>query len=494
MKKLLQIISMLVLTATSTKLLAQSQIRTRCIPNSIIQTTQSKSPSPGLLSEVLIDHGACISEDEQKEIQLSIDQNVNELKLKNPKMFQKSLGGIPSHPLFEWPTRSKAGFTDYGYYTVNFLVDQNLGFPNQLLDYNCGARTYDWGSGSHAGTDIILWPYAWRRMDEQVMEVIAAAPGIIVNKVDGNFDRNCNNNGSGTWNQINIRHADGSTAWYLHFKSGSLTTKSVGDSVITGEYLGTAGSSGSSSWPHLHFQVMDSTNALIDPWQGPCNSMNPDTWWFNQQPYNVPSVNRICTKKTQLDYYNCPNPEITYEADTFNLGDSLWLWIYTRDLDSSSTMQINIYNPSGQNVLNFPFTVPWQTIATTYLRWYYLVDPWFTQGNWTFEVVYNGITYQHPFYITQGFAGSNENKFDQGFTISPNPSRGDFQIEFKSRSSEAISVEIKNVLGERVLIENLVSLTGDNKFKINNSRLVKGVYFVQLKTGNKTEVKRLVIE
>ena len=72
-------------------------------------------------------------------------------------------------PDFIWPVQAKAGFTDYGYYTVNFLVDHNASFNNNLLDYNCGNRTYDWGSGNHKGTDIILWPYAWRRMDGGVM-------------------------------------------------------------------------------------------------------------------------------------------------------------------------------------------------------------------------------------------------------------------------------------------------------------------------------------
>jgi hypothetical protein len=65
-------------------------------------------------------------------------------------------------------------------------------------------------------------------MDEQVMEVVAAAPGVIINKVDGNFDRQCVNNGTGVWNAIHLLHADSSQSWYLHFKSGSLTTKGVG--------------------------------------------------------------------------------------------------------------------------------------------------------------------------------------------------------------------------------------------------------------------------
>ncbi len=494
MKRLLQFNLIFAFLLISIKLIGQSTVLTREVPGAKLQTSQAKKPSKGLLSEVHLDQGNCLSETEQKEIQKKIDKNVEMLKHKNPGLFNRSSGINIPHPYFEWPTRAKAGFTGYGYYTVNFLVDHNAGYPNQLLDYDCGSRTYDWNTGNHAGTDIILWPYAWRRMDEQVMEVIAAAPGIIVNKVDGNFDRNCSNNGSGTFNQINVRHADGSTAWYLHFKSGSLTAKSVGDSVVTGEYLGTAGSSGSSNWPHLHFQVMDSTNALIDPWQGSCNNMNPDSWWLSQQPYNVPSINQICTKKTSVDYYICPTPEITAEADTFNIGDTLWLWIYTRDLVLNSNMQINIYNPSGANVLNFPFTVPWATTATTYIRWYYPVDAWFVQGNWTFEVVYGGNTYQHNFYMTQSVSGIIDVGSIADFNVSPNPSDGNIKVTFSNQNISNATIEIKNMLGDLVYKEDEIIKSGNNDILINDLKLDNGVYFLQLKLDNKTATKKIVIQ
>ena len=87
------------------------------------------------------------------------------------------------------------------------------------------------------------------------VRIVAAAPGTIVSKTDGNFDRNCAI-GSGQWNAVYVRHADNSVAWYGHMKSGSLTTKAVGETVVTGEYLGIVGSSGSSTGPHLHFEIL----------------------------------------------------------------------------------------------------------------------------------------------------------------------------------------------------------------------------------------------
>jgi hypothetical protein len=83
-------------------------------------------------------------------------------------------------------------------------------------------------------------------MDNQQVEISAAAAGTIVSKSDGNFDRSCTFNNN-QWNAVYVYQADGSVGWYGHMKSGSLTLKGVGASVAAGEYLGRVGSSGSST-------------------------------------------------------------------------------------------------------------------------------------------------------------------------------------------------------------------------------------------------------
>lgn len=474
--------------------LAQTITRTdetMLVPSKNYKFQNSPVVSPAYLTMVSFNNSDCITKEDAQLMQKQIDDNITMLRKKNPGACKVTTS---VHPLFIWPTQAKAGFTDYGYYTVQFLVDHDQNVNNNLLDYNCGTRTYDWATGNHAGTDIILWPYAWRRMDEQVEEIIAAAPGVIVNKVDGNFDRNCVNNGSGTWNAIHVLHSDGSIAWYLHFKTGSLTNKVIGDSVAVGEYLGTAGSSGSSSWPHVHFQVQTSIGSLIDPWDGSCNSTTTagDTWWQNQQPYNVPSINRICTKNSQVDYYNCPNPEITYERDTFNIGDSLWLWIYTRDLELNSTMQINIYNPSGINVINFPFTVPWATSPTSYVRWTYnVVDAWWTQGWWKFEVVYNGETYYHMFYMTHSAVGLEEDNRSNIISIYPNPSNNEIEITGITFES-GDEITITDAVGNNIY-QNKLAIPSQS-IKLSTLNFTNGIYFVKLKTKEGLKSKKLLIQ
>lgn len=246
------------------------------------QNTDLKSPDSSLsFNPVTLAKTECISP-EQREVALQeMERNKMEIELKNPQAFQAR---TTMHPLFVLPIQPKQGFEDYGYYSLFNQVDHDPAYNGNLLDYNCGERSYDLSNYNHRGTDYVVWPYPWKKMDENVMEVVAAADGIIITKRDGFFDRNCANNGNSNWNGIILEHADGSKTYYWHFKSGSLTSKGLGDSVVAGEFLGNAGSSGSSDIPHLHFEAYDAGGNRIDPYSGPCNSLNTDSWWIDSRP------------------------------------------------------------------------------------------------------------------------------------------------------------------------------------------------------------------
>jgi hypothetical protein len=96
--------------------------------------------------------------------------------------------------------------------------------------------------------------------------VYCAAPGKVVevvrnlpDEVPGATPKVTAENAAG--NHVIIEMDGKRYAMYAHFIPFSIPVH-VGDSVKTGQLLGKVGNSGSSSAPHLHFQVMDSPSAL----------------------------------------------------------------------------------------------------------------------------------------------------------------------------------------------------------------------------------------
>ena len=69
-------------------------------------------------------------------------------------------------------------------------VNHNPEDPNDLKDWNCGDRTYhndcdDAFYCSHRGTDYTLSPFWWNMMQNNSVEVLSVAEGVILNKEDG---------------------------------------------------------------------------------------------------------------------------------------------------------------------------------------------------------------------------------------------------------------------------------------------------------------------
>lgn len=165
----------------------------------------------------------CVTETLYKTIEQRCMENNQ--RLQSEKKMQTEVVSL------EWPLRAADRLTDCSYYRVSAYVDQNT-TSGAFQDFNCGTNTYD----GHRGTDISIWPYNYLKMDSNWVEVIAAAPGMIIDKHDGEFDKNCATN-TMMPNYIVVQHTDGSKALYLHMKKNSLTAKTIGQSLKLGENL-----------------------------------------------------------------------------------------------------------------------------------------------------------------------------------------------------------------------------------------------------------------
>ncbi len=325
----------------------------------------------------------------QRELDASIARLFEEGRLAPEAATAPSAPGV----LLDWPLRPRPGLDWFAVHGISAHVDQDPA-ATTIQDYNCGTRTYD----GHHGTDIFLWPFSWNLVDDDAVAVVAAADGVLIGKSDGNFDRNCASN-SNTWNAAFVRHADGSVAWYGHMKNGSVTARAVGDPIVTGEQLGIVASSGSSTGPHLHFELHDAAGAILDPFTGPCNRLNPDSWWALQRAYTEPTVNKLMTSFAVPQLNNCPAPGVTNEAFVFRPGDTVWFSRFYHDQVNTGPSVATIFRPDRSVFRTWSSTIPDPYYAASWGWNQYTIGAAEPLGKWQFEVQYQGRTYDHDFWL-----------------------------------------------------------------------------------------------
>ena len=411
----------------------------------------------------------CITPEQYKIIEKQCLDNIKLLGLEN--VSHKG----PLTTSFIWPVRTANGLEDCSYYFIGNYLDQDTTSPG-IRDWNCGTVTYD----GHQGTDICTYPYPFYKMDNDQVEVIAAAPGTIINKVDGNFDRNCAM-GNLTANYIVIQHADGSCAMYWHIKKNSLTSKTLGQAVIAGEYLGVVGSSGSSTGPHLHFEVLSgiTINTLNDAYSGTCNTLNANSWWAVQKPYTEPAIIQVSVHPVLADFGTCPATEIPNEDSCFGAGDTVKLYTFFRNETSGLVSNMRIINPNGTT-----FTSWTHNSNVSHLSSYWIstkVLP-IVEGTYTFEATYNGIICSKNFKIDCNATEIEETSNISKFNIFPNPCKDFIQINNITENQKDVKVIVKDILGNIVISDNYNPTNGS--IKLNLQTLPVGLYFIELNNGN----------
>jgi len=425
----------------------------------------------------------CLTSEQRSDMLQDVQISIENLQRENKLSFSELRRG--NHPLFIWPLQKASGLNYNEIYGISGYVDHNTAFPNQLTDYNCGTRSYDTSSGyNHQGVDMFTWPFGWKMMDNDEVEIIAGAPGQIIFKRDGEFDRSCNFNNN-SWNTIYVQHSDGSIAFYGHMKNGSVTSKNVGDMVIEGEYLGIVGSSGNSTGPHLHFEVFtDNTfTQLVDPYSGNCNSMNVDSWWQSQRPYNNPGINAVLTHTADPVFPTCPIAETTNESNQFNINQEVFLTIFLKDQVAGTSVGLRVIKPDNTDLFNWTHDLN-NNYPASWWRWNVFPD---VDGEWKWEATYGGETVTHTFNVGDPLSFSEEN-FNQT-SIFPNPFNDVINI---SSPNKVIKTQIVDILGKSIL-----TLEDDSNgiSKIDVSNLSNGMYFIRLESdSNQIKTIKLIKE
>ncbi len=441
--------------ASSCLLLANDPSHITSTLNSEYQSPENDASNP------------CITEQQYSMIEARSTKNRRSLNIVSGQ-FSATENSIT---LLDWPLRAAQDLHDCSYYHISAYVDQNIS-TGATQDFNCSTNTYD----GHRGTDISIWPFNFYKMDNDLVEVIAAAPGIIIDKHDGEFDRNCSAT-TMTANYMLIQHADGSHALYWHMKNGSITTKAIGQSVTPGEYIGVVGSSGSSSGPHLHFEIWSAGTVAtrVDPFVGSCNLLNTSTWWIAQKPHKEPAVIKASVHTTDAVFPGCPTTETLNESTAFQVpfqGPGLpagyaKFYIFLRNETTGMTADMSILNPNGSTYLNWTYTSATDVKARAW-AWSKVLPT--IPGTYTFRAIYNGITCSSDFEITsltgiKGLAEATE------IRVYPIPSNGKIFIE----NAYGAKIEVYNLLGNKIVDKEITN----QKTELNLGTK-SGIYFYKL--------------
>lgn len=426
----------------------------------------------------------CVSEELYQTIESEIVQNRKRLGLEITDQRQAFSTQL------QWPLQPASELKDCGYYYISAYVDQNTA-SSSIQDWNCGTRTYD----GHRGTDIVGWPFIWNKMDNNLVRVIAAAPGTIIAKADGNPDRVCDGVGGGSSsnNYIIVQHADGSTALYIHLKSGSFTTKAIGQTVTAGEYLGIVGSAGQSTGAHLHFEIRsDGTFAhYIDPYAGACNSGITSTWWAAQKPYEEPAILKL-SLHTSWPYMGvCPNTTDTlYESDNFASapGTKATFYVCSRDVAANAGWSFQVLSPTSAVVDSWSFTNgPTPRKAST-LGWTRTLPT--TPGRYTFKGTFNGQTCTKTFDISSLTPVINQQESEHIVQVYPNPARDMIYFKIQDKTGAAIYCRLIDPAGRQAAAFELAGPV----FEYSVAGLPAGVYFYEILTdGQQLRIGKLCI-
>jgi hypothetical protein len=382
--------------------------------------------------------------------------------------------------LLDWPLRASADLHDCSYYNISAYVDQDT-IVGSIRDFNCGTNTYD----GHKGTDISIWPFNFYKMDNSLVEIVAAASGTILDKHDGEFDRNCTGNNL-TANYVVIEHSDGSRTLYWHMKNGAVTTKAIGQSVVAGEYLGVVGSSGSSSGPHLHFEIWSGNNNTTrkDPYGGSCNTLNAQSWWISQKPYKEPGIIRATVHTTDALVPGCPATETPNDTNFFMVpfqGPGLpagyaKFYIFIRNEMSATMGNMSILNPNGSTYLSWTYN---STAVSRTKMWSWSKVLPTIPGIYTFTATYNGVTCSSDFEIATTV--TLDEVSNGRIKVYPNPVYDNLFLKFNERNNRVIEIydAAGRVVGKLMDSNVLVRMTLD---------LENGLYYYRVNSANDSQL------
>jgi len=245
---------------------------------------------------------------------------------------------------------------------ISAYVDHNLG--DGLADYQCRARTYNGTSAvrrGHDATDIgfVDWS-SWVAGGD--VSVTAAAFGRVINLRTGIADSSERDTPStlGCGNNVLLDHGGGWLTRYCHMKDGSITAQK-GDMVAAGDRLGAIGSSGWSSFPHVHFEVVRQVGDrlhYIDPFSGTtqdesCRRFRQSMWTPTARSslaYTPIDILKIGFAATQPTSKGLLKDDQAAEHLSWSSPTGIWPFFYVAGWPEGDFAVLSVTGPEGRKL------------------------------------------------------------------------------------------------------------------------------------------------
>ena len=96
--------------------------------------------------------------------------------------------------------------------------------------------------------------------------------------------------------------------------------------------------------------------------------------------------------------------------------------------------------------------------------------------------------------VCENTIGIDEMASKSELLVYPNPSNGQFTIEFSSIPQEQAELKIINLLGEEIYSESISIINNSHRQKLDVSKYAKSIYFLRLNTSGIILSQKIIVQ
>ncbi len=232
----------------------------------------------------------------------------------------------------------------------------------------------------------------------------------------------------------------------------------------------------------MHFEVHAPGGGIIDPFAGECNDLNVPSWWSQQDDYAEMELNTHLTHDAP-PFLGCPSAnEATNFQNEFGNLETVYAASYWKDQDPDVVVTYTIRDPFGAVYSTWTHQST-EFYSAAWWWWSVQLPNLGGEGQWTYNISFNGQSHDHFFYLGDAPVGLEEEQTEL-FAIGPNPAVDVLTIQGKIPVDE---LRIYNMNGQLVLREG-----NSQNARVDIRGLTKGLYAIEIISAGGREIQSFI--